>query len=316
MRNQKFSYDISAISGFTDQEGGMLLSKSIVGATTPQYSNVRLGIKGTQQVTLLDSTLYAQDGSCGWNTSGDTTYTKVDIVTVSKKVNEALCPKTLYETYQSKLLQAGHTETEVPFEQMIADLKVKQVQEYVEDKLWNATAGSDGFDGFEVLLTPSTGHTWVNSSSGTTFSSSAAYGSNGNPITEVDKLINALSDDAMGRDDLVCFMSYSNFRLYVQALTKANFFKDYIKDSSITGNMIAQHPNSNVTIVPTKGLNGNAQVVLGPKEYFIVGTDLMSDMDSFQIFYSLDNDEIRFRANFGFGVAVPSFSGMFASNGL
>jgi hypothetical protein len=318
MKNHKFSYDVSAISGFTDQEGGMLLSRSLVGATTPQYANIRLGIKGTQAINLLDSTLNVQDGDCGWSQSGTTTFTQVNLSTCAKRVNESLCPATLYDTYQSKLLAPGQTEESVPFEQAIADLKVRQIQEHIEDKLWNATTGGgDCFDGFEALLTPTTGKTYVNSSSGTTFSSSAAYGSAGNPITEVDKLINALSDDAMAREDLVVFMSYANFRLYVQALTKENFFKDYIKDASITGNMIAQHPNSNVMVVPTKGLNANAQVVIGPKEYFVIGFDLMSDHEQFDIWWSRDNDEIRFRANFNYGAAVPTaFDGMFASNGL
>ena len=194
----------------------------------------------------------------------------------------------------------------------------EQIQEYIENKLWNATTtgGADCFDGFAELIV--SGATGVGvSASGTAFSSSAAYGANGNPITEVDKLINALSDDAMSREDLVVFMSYANFRMYVQALTKENFYKDYIKDANITGNMIAIHPNSNVTVVPTKGLNGSNQVVIGPKEYFIVGFDLMSDSESFDIWWSRDNDEIRFRANFNYGAVIPNFSTVyFATNDL
>jgi len=316
MKNHKFSYDVSAITGFTDQVGGMLLSKSLVGATTPQYANVRLGIKGTQAVNLLDSTLNVQDGDCGWSQSGTTTFTQVNLTTCAKRVNESLCPSTLYDTYQSLLLQPGQTEESVPFEQSIADLKVKQIQDHIESKLWGASiAGGDCFDGFGTLIV--TGATGVANSAGVAFSSSAAYGTAGNPITEVDKLINALDDDAMAREDLQVFMSYQNFRLYVQALTKENFFKDYIKDANITGNMIAIHPNSNVTVVPTKGLSGSDHVVIGPKEYFIVGFDLLSDHESFDIWFSRDNDEIRFRANFNYGAVIPNFStNYFATNNL
>jgi len=318
MKKSNFSYDVSAITGFTDQEGGMLLSKSLVGATTPQYANVRLGIKGTQAINLLDSSIAVQDGDCGWSQSGTTTFTQVNLATCAKRVNESFCPSALYDTYQSKLLAPGQTEETIPFEGMIADLKVKQVQEYVEGKLWNATiAGGDCFDGFEALLTPDVSKDYVADSNGTAFSAAAAYGTAGNPITEVDGLINALDDDAMAREDLVVFMSYANFRLYVQALTKENFYKDYLKDANITGNLIAQHPNSNVTIVPTKGLNGNDQVVIGPKEYFVIGMDLMSDSEQFDIWWSRDNDEVRFRSNFNFGAAVPQFDiAYFASNGL
>lgn len=316
MKNHKFSYDVSGITGFTDQEGGMLLSESLIGATTPQYANVRLGIKGTQAVNLLDSTLNVQDGDCGWSQSGTTTFTQVNLTTCAKRVNESLCPATLYDTYQSMLLAPGQTEQSVPFEQAIADLKVKQIQEHIESKLWTATTGGgDCFQGFKALIV--TGATGVANSGGVAFDPAAAYGVSGNPITEVDKLINALDDDAMAREDLEVFMSYANFRVYVQALTKENFFKDYIQDANITGNMIARHPNSNVTVIPTKGLNGSNKVVIGPKEYFIVGFDLLSDHEQFDIWWSRDNDEIRFRANFNYGAVIPNFSTKyFATNNL
>lgn len=316
MKKENFSYDVSAITGFTDQVGGMLLSESLVGANTPKYANVRLGIKGTQAVNLLTSDLAVQDGACGWSQSGTTSFTQVNLATCPSRVNESFCPDALYGTYQSLLLAPGQTEETIPFEQMIADLKVKQIQDHIETKLWGATvAGGDCYDGFAELI--STGSTGVGNSVGVAFDSTAAYGADGNPITEVDKLINALSDDAMSRDDLHVFMSYANFRLYVQALTKANFYQDYIREANITGNMVAIQPNSNVTVVPTKGLNGSAQVVIGPKEYMIVGFDLLSDHEQFDLWWSRDNDEVRFRANFNYGAVIPNFSTIyFATNNL
>ena len=316
MKKENFSYDVSTITGFTDQVGGMLLSESLVGANTPKYANVRLGIKGTQAVNLLTSDLAVQDGACGWSQSGTTSFTQVNLATCPSRVNESFCPDALYGTYQSLLLAPGQTEEVIPFEQMIADLKVKQIQDHIETKLWGATvAGGDCYDGFAELI--STGSTGVGNSVGVAFDSTAAYGSDGNPLTEVDKLINALSDDAMSRDDLHVFMSYANFRLYVQALTKANFFQDYIREANITGNMVAIQPNSNVTVVPTKGLNGSNQVVIGPKEYMIVGFDLLSDHEQFDIWWSRDNDEVRFRANFNYGAVIPNFSTIyFATNNL
>ena len=44
--------------------------------------------------------------------------------------------------------------SEVPFETQIADLKVKEIQKFVEDKVWLATTGADGFDGLKKLLYP------------------------------------------------------------------------------------------------------------------------------------------------------------------
>ena len=317
MSREEFSYNVSSIGNYVDQVGGELLSKALIGGTTAKYANVRLGIKGTQALNLLNSTAYFNDGTCGWDPSGTTTFTQRNITTCAEKYNEALCYKDLYDTYQSMLMAPGQTQESVPFEQQIADLKVKQIQQRIEQKLWQATTGGgDCFDGFKSLI--STGTTGVANSSGVTFSSSASYGTAGNPITEVDKLINVLDDNAMSREDLIVFMSYANFRLYVQALTRANFFANYIGSTSIDANMEAVHPNTNVKVVPTIGLNGSNQVVIGPREYFVVGFDLLSDHEKLSIWYSKDFDELRLRANYNYGATIATFgtTKYFATNGL
>jgi len=314
-----FSYVVSSISGFTDQVGGELLAKALVDATTPKYVNVRTGIKGTQALNLLNSQPYFQDGTCGWSASGTTTYTQRNIATCAYKFNEALCYKDLFDTYQSMLMRPGQTDETVPFEQQIAGLKVKQIQQFIEQKLWQATvSGGDCFDGFKSLI--STGTTGVANSSGVTFSSSAAYGVSGNPITEVDKLINALDDNASSREDLVCFMSFANYRLYIQALTRANFFANYIDGSKAIGNLNleAVHPNANVKVIPTIGLASSNQVVIGPAEYMVVGFDLLSDHEKLDMWWSRDNDELRIRANFNAGAQIALFgsTAYFATNNL
>jgi hypothetical protein len=318
LTREQFAYDVASIGGYVDQVGGELLSKALIGATTPRYANVRLGIKGTQALNLLNSSITFHSGTCGWDPTGTTTtYTQRNITTCAEKYNEALCYKDLYDTYQSMLMAPGQTQESVPFEQQIADLKVKQIQQRIEQKLWQATTGGgDCFNGFKTLI--STGTTGVANSSGVTFSSSAAYGVSGNPITEVDKLINVLDDNAMSREDLVVFMSYANFRLYVQALTRANFFQNYISSTDITGMMEATHPNTNVKVVPTIGLNNSNQVTIGPREYTVVGFDLLSDHEKLVIWYSKDFDELRLRANYNYGAQIALFgsTAYFATNNL
>ena len=172
-----------------------------------------------------------------------------------------------------------------------------------------------------MLISQSTGNTFASaiaSSSGTTFSASASYGQAGNPITEVDKLLNVLDDNALSREDLIVFMSYANWRLYLQALTRANFFANYIGSADLTSNMEGVHPNTNVKVVPTIGLNGSSQVVVGPREYMVVGFDLLSDHEQLNLWYSRDFDEIRMRANYNYGCTIATFGSTkyFATNGL
>jgi len=313
----EFSYVVSSITGFTDQSSQEIVAKALIGATTPANTTIKLGIRGTQQVQLLNSAPSFQSGACGWDASGTTTFTQVSLASQHEKVNEELCFQQLWDTYQSLLLPPGQDPETVPFLNQIIDLKVKQIQQRIEQKLWSATtAGGDSFNGFNYLI--ATGQTSVANSSGTTFSSSAAYGVSGNPITEVDKLISALSDDALAFDDLVVFMSYSNFRLYNQALVKANFFQNYIGTTNVTNNMSAIHPSTNVKVLPTLGLAGSGKVVIGPAQYMFCGFDLMSDHEKMDAFWSRDFDVLKIRANYSYSAAIASFSGTnyFATNNV
>lgn len=314
----EFNYVVSSITGFTDQSSQEIIAKALIGATTPANTTVKLGVRGTQQIQLLNSAPEFQTGACGWNASGTTTFTQVSLASQHEKIQEELCFQQLWDTYQSLLLPAGQDPETVPFLTQIIDLKVKQIQQRIETKLWSATvAGGDSFNGFNYLI--STGQTSVAASaSGTTFSSTAAYGTNGNPITEVDKLISALSDDALVFDDLVVFMSYSNFRLYNQALVKANFFQNYIGTTNVTNNMSAIHPSTNVKVLPTLGLAGSGKVVIGPASYMFCGFDLMSDMEKMDAFWSRDFDVLKIKANYSYSAAIASFAGVnyFATNNV
>jgi hypothetical protein len=320
LKKSNFSYDVATIGGYSDQIGGELLAKALIGGTTASIVNVRTGIKGTQALNLLDSTPVFQAGNCSLSPSGVTQFTQHSITTCPETLFESLCYKQLFDTYQSMLMKAGQTQETVPFEQMILDLKKKQIEQRVETQLWKArTVSGDCFNGFAFLISQNTGNTFasaVASSSGTTFGTQA-YGTAGNPITEVDNLINVLDANALVREDLVVFMSYSNFRLYVQALTKANFFTNYIGSTDITSNMMAIHPNTNIKVVPTLGLNSSNQVVIGPAEYMVYGVDLLSD-ETLKAWYSVDFDEIRIRSNFNYGATIATFgtTKYFATNGL
>ena len=318
-----FAYVVSSISGFTDEVGGALLTKALVGATTVREITQRVGVKGSQALNLLDSTPSFQAGACGWNASGSTTYTQRDLTVCSEKVNMEWCSKDLHDTYLSMFLAPGQIgeDESAPFENYIAQNLVDQIQQRVETKIWTATvSGGDCFDGLKTLI--ASGETGVGVSvSGTAFNVAAAYGTNGNPIYEVDKLINALDDNAQAMDDLKVFMSFANFRKYVQALTVANYFQNYIGGSQAIGsaaNSYAIHPNTNVKVVPTIGLNGSNYIAILPAKYTFFGTDLLSDSEKIDVFYSRDFDVLKGRSNYSYGAQIAKFGSInyFATNGL
>lgn len=309
MTKQQFAYDIASnLTGFTDQSSTEILTGSLLGAPTAGVVNKRLNVKGSQNVQIMDSTISVQDQSCGWTSSGTTAFSAVTLATDHKAIKEDLCLADLYDTYQSLLLAPGQNSEDVPFLDQIFAKKAAQIADYTEKKLWQATiAGGDAFDGLKALIV--SGATGVGHSAGTAFDSSAAYGTAGNPLYEIDLMLAQVDDDFFSRQDGVIFMSPQNFLKYMSSLTQANFFANYIGGASVTGNMIVNHPNTNIEVRSTQGLGGSNKVVLFPKEYVIFGADLISpDGVGIDGWYSKDFDAFRLSAKWNYSIAKTNFA--------
>ena len=307
MANKKydFGFNLSSLSTYTDEVGGELVRRAILEGETAKIIKVQPGIKGSQAINLLNSSLVVQDGSCGWNSSGSTTFTQRDITVCDYKVNEALCPADLNDYWLGQLLTPGSYNETVPFEQQIADLKVAQISQYMENQMWGASSGSTCFSGFkELFAQQGTGTTTVTGgivvTGQTALSASTA-------LSQVDNLVLQIPDDIADRTDLVLFMSHANYRKYLINFRTANYFHLPVGDSY--AEMKTFHPATNILVHPVGGLNNSNLLVLAPAEYLVLGVDLMSDSESLRMFYSVDFDEVRLRCNFKLGVQVawPEF---------
>jgi hypothetical protein len=306
MKKYNFNFDLTGLSTYTDEVGGELIAKAVLKGKTAEYVKVAPGIKGSQSLNLLDSSLTVQDGTCGWNADGSTTLSQRDITVCDYKVNEALCPKDLNDYWAGQLLTPGSYNETVPFEEQIAELKVSQISQYIEDKVWGASTGAgDCFDGFKSLI--STGTAGVVEATGSVAITPT------NALEQVDLLISFLSEDVLDRDDLIVFMSYANYRKYVTALRTSNYF--HYTPEEAGKEFVTFHPATNIMVAPARGLNGSNQLTLGPAGYMVIGTDLMSDADNLRIFYSQDNDEVRVRANFKVGAQI-AYPSAFVTNGI
>jgi hypothetical protein len=293
-----FGFNLSSLATYTDEVGGELIRRAILEGETAKIIKVQPGVKGSQAINLLDSTLYVQEGSsCGWTSSGQTTYTQRDITVCQYKVNESLCPADLNNYWVGQLLTPGSTPETVPFEAQISELKVAQISQYVENLMWQASSADTCFSGFIELIDniPS-----VIDVSGSTLTSS-------NALAQVDLLVEAIPDDIVNRTDLVVFMSHSNYRKYLINYRTANYYH-YNPESSYE-DFKTFHPATNILVHPVGGLNGSNKLVLMPAGYAVMGVDLLSDQDTLKMFYSVDFDEIRLRSNFKIGVqlAWPQF---------
>jgi len=311
----KFNYDLGGLTSYVDQLSADIISEAVLTPVTMKYVNVIPSIKGTQNVNLLSETLAVQTGTtCGWSDQGDVTFTVAPLTVCSYKVNQSLCLQELNTLWLGQYLNAGSYNENAPFEQAIIDLQTKQIKRYNEDKLWNASSGSSCNSGFIELLDNTagvvklTGQTALCSVTGSTTQEKA-----NNVLAQVDNLINSLDRNVYDRDDIVIFMSQSQFKCYLTAIRNVNNF--HFSEPTLGSVYETFHPQTNYKVVGVPGLNGSDLIVIGPMQYFLAGTDLTSDEDSFRAWWSQDFQEVRLMSAWKLGTAI-AFPEFFVTNGL
>lgn len=216
LSKMNFSYDLGGLGSFVDQLSADIVSEAVLTPVTMRYVNVIPGIKGTQNVNLLSETLEVQTGTnCGWTNSGETTFTVAPVTVQSYKVNQSLCLQQLNTLWLGQYLNAGSYNENAPFEQAIIDLQTKQIKRFNEDALWNASSGSSSYSGFIQLFNNTagvvelTGQTALCSVTGSS-TVEKAY----NTLAQIDNLIASLDRNVYDRDDIIIYMSQTQFKCY------------------------------------------------------------------------------------------------------
>lgn len=215
-----------------------------------------------------------------------------------------------------QFLNQGSYNENAPFEQAIVDLQTKQIKRYNEDLIWNASSASTSFSGFKQLLANTdgvvtlTGQTALCSVTG----SNATEKANA-VLSQIDNLINGMDRNIYDRDDIIIFMSQSQFKCYLTAIRNVNNFYIDSSENKLGSVYSVYHPQTNYKVVGVPGLNGSNLIVAAPQQYFLVGVDLVSDEDSFRAWWSQDFQEVRIMAAWKLGtqIAFPEF---FITNGL
>jgi hypothetical protein len=319
LKKLAFNYDLGGLGAYVDQLSADIISEAVLTPVTMKYCNVVPGIKGTQNVNLLSETLSVQTGTtCGWNSEGQVTFTVAPVTVQALKVNQSLCLQQLNTLWLGQYLNAGSYNENAPFEAAIVDLQTKQIKRYNEDLLWNASSGTSSFSGFKQIFASAnfvsnggvklTGQTALCSVTGATTVEKAL-----NVLGQIDNIIQNLDRNIYDRDDIVIYMSQTQFKCYLTAIRNVNNF--HFTEPTLGQVYEVFHPQTNYKVVGVPGLNGSDLIAAGPMQYMLVGTDLTSDEDSFRAWWSQDFQEVRIMSAWKLGTQV-AFQQFFVTNGL
>jgi hypothetical protein len=297
------SLNVSGLAAYTDEQKMPLIKKSILEGRTISFITVQPDIKSSASINILDSTLTLAAGACGFTDAGSTTLTQRDLSVCPLKVNESICLDTLEAYYTQAMMNAGSYNEDIPFEQLYAEDKADKIAAAIEDNVWKgnsaAVTGYTACDGFINLFenTAASGSTVAGNSSSATAITAA------NIIGLVDDMAAAIPTDIIDSEDLILFMGYDTYRLWSLALRNANLFH-YTGAEDQTDGFSQMIPGTNIKVVAVRGLNGTNRMFASKASNFYFGTDLLNDWENFSIFYSMDNQEVRFVAKMKIGVQV------------
>lgn len=281
---------VTSLPAYVEQNVNELLSKSVLGARTLDYIGVQTGIKTSATINLLNTDVEFGDGStCGFDAKGSQEITQRVITTGLIKVNMNYCEKNLLGKYTEKLVRIGATQEELPFEQYFVDEVLKSIKAEMDKAIWQGDTASQNtnlnkFDGFLKIMSADTNVIKVTQTTGAT-----AY-------DKIKKVYMAIPESVI--DGAVIFVGADTYRSYVADLVSANLYH-YDPAQGEDGYMV---PGTNVKVVKINGLNGTGKIVAGRPDHFIYGTDLESNTEAFDLWYSKDNREFRLAVEWNAGV--------------
>ena len=274
--------NLSQLSVYVDENKLGLIRKSVLGAKTTNYLNLQTGVVGKTKINLLDTTVQFGDGAaCGWNEAGTSTITQREINPAPIKVNMSFCDKAMQKYFMNHQITVAAGRSTLPFEEDFIAGVVEGVGKKLEDAIWNGvTINEVQYDGFVQIVTKSV------------TTGSTVYDSVKNLYTSIP------SASLM---DTVIFIGIDGFRSLAGELTAKNL---YHYDPKVDEAFEMVLPGTTTRVIGVPGLDGSNKAYAINTKHAFYGTDMQNDNETFDFWYSKDNQEFRLAINFVEGVQV------------
>ena len=303
------AFSVGTLTDYVKQKADEIVEASLFDAKTQRLiqseGNVMVEVKSAQTVNIMDTDAAFQDDSgCAFNASGTTSFTQRTLTVGKIKVQEALCPKDLEAKYLQEALTPGTNYDSIPFEQRYMDRKSGKVAEQLEVALWqgdtlSANINLNKFDGFQKIIGAASGVVDANTTpyvSGTQTSITVS-----NVLSIIKAIKNALPARVKGKPDVKIFCGWDVFDLIVDAHVNANLFNygaQNIGDGSFT------IPGTRYVVEAVHGLDGTNDLYAMRTSNMFFGTDLLSDEQTAEMWFSQDDRNVKYHLAFKAGVQI------------
>lgn len=283
--------NVSTLPAYVEEHRLPLISKAVLGAKTIDYVSLETGVKGKTALNILATEVVLQDGStCGFNAQGTSTLSQRFIDPKHLKVNMEFCDKTLLGKWTQYAVVSAAGKKTLPFEEDFINGVTDKVNEAVETMIWQGTGAGAEFTGLCAQISTSAGSVEAQAGATKWESVKAAYA--------------AVPANIAGASDLTIYVATSYFNALVQELISANLYHYNPNDASGTMTL----PGTSTQVVAVPGLEGAThKIIVARKSNLYFGTDLLDDKETYDFWYSKDDNVFKLNIEFvgGTGIAFP-----------
>jgi hypothetical protein len=302
----------SGLNAYTKELVEPLLTSAVIGARTQQMimdgGIVLTGVKGPTALPTMDTDAVFASQSCSFDASGTTTFSQVVLTPGKIKVEEKICVKDLETYFTQTALKAGSTYEDfsnAQFQEAYLAKKNARIASQLETAIWqgdsaSATANLNKFNGFQKVIAAGSP---INANvSGYTGVATITTISSSNVVAATEGIYKAIPAQVMAKGDVKIFVGYDWYRLLILAYRALNLFSYNPQDVNAQSFIL---PGTNIEVVPVNGLNGTGDAYAISLGNMALGLDLEAEESNYRMWFSLDNNDVRFRAEWKVGVSIP-----------
>lgn len=285
---------VNKLPAYVEEKRYPLIRKAVLGAKSAKLFSLQTDIKHAATLNLLSTNVeFGNGGTCGWDEAGNAEFSQRVLTVGNIKVNMAFCEREMLSKYLGSEVKVGAGAEALPFEEEITEDIIKSINEAVEKAIYQGdTASSDAnlkaFDGLIKILGAEDGVVDVTATGDTS------------ALAKVRKVYNAIPEGAFERGEVVILVGADTFRTLVGEMVDKNLF--HYNPGAPEGEVVL--PGTNVRVIAVNGLNGTKKAIAASLKNLFFGTDMVNDLETFDLWYSKDNQEFRLVVKFNAGVQV------------
>lgn len=309
-------FTTSGLSNYTIEDKADLKLKGVFGAVSMPLFTIREGIKSAEKLPYVttDPKMQADTTCASQNVSGDGgTFAQITLTVDGIKYEDGWCFKDLEAKFTQKFLRSGAKMDENAANQVMDVIfqdYTARLAKVHEIAIWQSSKTQGGsntnfkqFNGFIQTLETAGGYVNQQTVAGTSYTSITTA----NILTIMDNQWLATPADLKRNDGLVTCMGDDTFDKLIIALKNANNY-NWTATSADAGKRELVYPGTTMKVVAVPGLNAdnNAslpalfknRIITFEKDNFVVGTDMISDMEDWMTWYEKKDDKFYSRLRY------------------